>query len=42
MNDVNETAENGYQPLHVGSTTGALKAAVTGWLEDFDGERTRE
>ncbi|WP_123533037.1 HpcH/HpaI aldolase family protein [Halosimplex salinum] len=41
MDDVNEKAENGYQLLHVGSTTGALKPAVTGWLDDFEGDRSR-
>ncbi|SFR63167.1 HpcH/HpaI aldolase family protein [Halogeometricum limi] len=39
MDDVNEKAANGYQLLHVGSTTGALKQAVTGWWDAFEGER---
>ncbi|WP_436927241.1 HpcH/HpaI aldolase family protein [Halosimplex amylolyticum] len=42
MDDVNEKAENGYQILHVGSTTGALKSAVTGWLDGFEGSRSTE
>lgn len=42
MDDVNEKAAQGYQLLHVGSTTGAVKSAVTGWLDGFDGERTTE
>ncbi|UWG46523.1 2,4-dihydroxyhept-2-ene-1,7-dioic acid aldolase [Halanaeroarchaeum sp. HSR-CO] len=40
MDDVNEKAANGYSLLNVGSTTGALKQTVTGWLEAFD-ERPR-
>ncbi|MDS0295684.1 HpcH/HpaI aldolase family protein [Halogeometricum luteum] len=39
MDDVNEKAENGYQLLHLGSTTGALQEMVSGWLDDFEGER---
>lgn len=39
MDDVNEKAENGYQILHVGSTTGALQNAVSGWLDGFEGAR---
>ncbi|OAQ53841.1 hypothetical protein HTG_06130 [Natrinema mahii] len=38
MDDVNEKAENGYQLLNVGTTTGALQSAVTGWLDGYDGE----
>ncbi|MFB6141377.1 MAG: HpcH/HpaI aldolase/citrate lyase family protein [Halosimplex sp.] len=37
MDDVNEKATNGYQILHVGSTTGAIQSAVTGWLDGFEG-----
>ncbi|AGB32214.1 HpcH/HpaI aldolase [Natrinema pellirubrum DSM 15624] len=37
MDDVNEKAENGYQLLNVGTTTGALQSAVTGWLDGYDG-----
>jgi 2-dehydro-3-deoxyglucarate aldolase len=36
MDDVNEKAANGYQLLNVGTTTGALQAAVTGWLDDYE------
>jgi len=39
MDDVNEKAANGYQIINLGSTTGALKPAISGWLEDFDGDR---
>jgi 2-dehydro-3-deoxyglucarate aldolase len=39
MDDVNEKAENGYQILHVGSTTGAIESVVRGWVEDFEGQR---
>jgi 2-dehydro-3-deoxyglucarate aldolase len=39
MDDVNEKARNGYQLLNLGSTTGALKGAVTGWLDAYEGER---
>jgi len=35
--DASEKAENGYQILNLGSTTGALKEVVSGWLEAFDG-----
>ena len=38
MDDVNEKAQNGYQILNLGSTTGALQSAVTGWLDEYDGE----
>ncbi|MBZ6493741.1 HpcH/HpaI aldolase family protein [Natrinema longum] len=37
MDDVNEKAENGYQLLNVGTTTGALRSSVSGWLDDYDG-----
>ncbi|SFR85010.1 2-dehydro-3-deoxyglucarate aldolase [Halomicrobium zhouii] len=36
MDDANEKAQNGYQILNVGSTTGAVKAAAQGWLDDAD------
>lgn len=36
MDDANEKAANGYQILNVGSTTGAVKAAAQGWLDDAD------
>ena len=36
MDDVDEKAGNGYQLLNLGSTTGALKATVTGWLDEYD------
>jgi 2-dehydro-3-deoxyglucarate aldolase len=39
MDDVNEKAANGYRMLNLGSTTGALGGAVTGWLDDYEGER---
>ncbi|WP_459192363.1 HpcH/HpaI aldolase family protein [Halosimplex sp. J119] len=42
MDDVNEKAEKGYQILHVGSTTGAVQSAVTGWLDGFEGDRSSE
>ncbi len=38
MDDVNEKAANGYQLINVGSTTGALKQAVDGWLDAYAGE----
>lgn len=38
MDDVAEKAQNGYQMLNLGSTTGALQAAVTEWLDQFDAE----
>ncbi|WP_144797245.1 HpcH/HpaI aldolase family protein [Halorubrum depositum] len=34
--DVDEKVANGYQLLNVGSTTGALKGAVTDWLDGFE------
>ncbi|WP_123621950.1 HpcH/HpaI aldolase/citrate lyase family protein [Halorubrum sp. CSM-61] len=37
MDDVNEKADNGYQMLNLGSTTGALKGAVTDWLDAYEG-----
>jgi 2-dehydro-3-deoxyglucarate aldolase len=37
MDDVNQKASNGYQMLNLGSTTGALKGAVTEWLDAYDG-----
>ncbi|MDS0261461.1 aldolase/citrate lyase family protein [Haloarcula sp. S1CR25-12] len=40
MDDVNQKAGNGYQILHLGSTTGALKQAVSGWLDAFEGTRS--
>jgi len=40
MDDVAEKAEAGYQILNLGSTTGALEGVVSGWLEDFDGDRS--
>ncbi|MFB6112769.1 MAG: HpcH/HpaI aldolase/citrate lyase family protein [Halodesulfurarchaeum sp.] len=42
MDDVNEKAHNGYQLLNLGTTTGALKQIVSGWLEDFEGDRSEE
>ncbi|WP_435335840.1 HpcH/HpaI aldolase family protein [Haloarchaeobius sp. TZWWS8] len=39
MDDVNEKAENGYQMLNLGSTTGALKRTITDWSDAFTGER---
>lgn len=38
MEDVNEKAQNGYQLLNLGSTTGALQKSVTGWLDEYDWE----
>jgi len=40
MEDVNEKAENGYQILHLGSTTGVLQSAIGEWQDAFEGERT--
>ncbi|WP_135533920.1 HpcH/HpaI aldolase family protein [Halostella pelagica] len=40
MDDVNEKASNGYQILNLGSTTGALQQTVSGWLDDYEGERS--
>ena len=39
MDDVNGKATNGYDILHLGSTTGALKGVIEGWTDDFEGER---
>jgi 2-dehydro-3-deoxyglucarate aldolase len=39
MDDVNEKAENGYQILNLGSTTGALEQTVTRWLDAYEGDR---
>ena len=36
MDDVNEKAQNGYQLLNLGSTTGALQASVTEWLDEYN------
>ncbi|GAA0647304.1 HpcH/HpaI aldolase family protein [Salarchaeum japonicum] len=36
MDDVNEKVDAGYQILNLGSTTGALKGAVEGWLDAYD------
>ena len=36
MDDVNEKAANGYQLLNLGSTTGAIEGAVTGWFEAYE------
>ncbi|RDZ63374.1 aldolase [Haloferax sp. Atlit-12N] len=40
MDDVNQKAENGYQLINLGSTTGALKGVVDGWFDavTFDRE----
>ncbi|QSX00268.1 HpcH/HpaI aldolase family protein [Haloterrigena alkaliphila] len=37
MDDVNEKADSGYQILNLGSTTGALGAAVRSWLNEYEG-----
>ncbi|AGN02425.1 HpcH/HpaI aldolase [Salinarchaeum sp. Harcht-Bsk1] len=37
MEDVNEKAADGYQLLHLGSTTGVLQTAVGDWLDAFEG-----
>ncbi|WP_416840949.1 HpcH/HpaI aldolase family protein [Haloferax sp. DFSO52] len=42
MDDVNEKAQNGYQMLNLGSTTGALKGVVEGWFDGYDGHRSDE
>lgn len=39
IDDVNEKAANGYQILHIGSTTGALQNTIGGLLDEFAGER---
>ncbi|QLG50829.1 HpcH/HpaI aldolase family protein [Natrinema halophilum] len=36
MDDVNEKAENGYQLLNIGTTTGALQSSVDEWLAEYD------
>nr|WP_254546393.1 hypothetical protein [Halomarina sp. BND7] len=35
MDDVNEKAASGYQPLDLGSTTGAVAQAVGSWPEGY-------
>jgi 2-dehydro-3-deoxyglucarate aldolase len=37
MDDVNEKARAGYQLLNLGTATGAIRAAVEGWQEAYDG-----
>ncbi|MFB6086890.1 MAG: HpcH/HpaI aldolase/citrate lyase family protein [Haloarculaceae archaeon] len=37
MADVNAKVEAGYQLVNLGSTTGALRGAVEGWLEAYEG-----
>jgi len=37
--DVNEKADSGYQMLNLGTTTGALRSAVSEWLDGYAGER---
>jgi len=39
IEDAMEKAQNGYDLLHLGSTTGAVKTAVDGWLDAFDVDR---
>ncbi|WP_276258835.1 HpcH/HpaI aldolase family protein [Haloglomus litoreum] len=39
MDDVNRKAANGYDLLNLGSTTGALRTAVSDWLDAYDGDR---
>jgi 2-dehydro-3-deoxyglucarate aldolase len=39
MDDINEKAASGYQILTLGSTTGAIRNTVTGWIEAFEGGR---
>ncbi|WP_254273205.1 HpcH/HpaI aldolase family protein [Haloarcula marina] len=39
MDDVNQKVDDGYQLLHLGSTTGALQQSVEGWLDAYEGER---
>lgn len=36
MDDVNEKVRAGYQLVNLGSTTGALRGAVTGWLDGYE------
>jgi 2-keto-3-deoxy-L-rhamnonate aldolase RhmA len=38
MDDVNEKAQNGYQLLNLGSTTGALQTVVQDWLTEYEPE----
>jgi 2-dehydro-3-deoxyglucarate aldolase len=40
MEDVNAKVADGYQMLNLGSTTGALQGAITGWLDDYEGDRS--
>ncbi|WP_335998605.1 HpcH/HpaI aldolase family protein [Halorientalis halophila] len=40
MDDVNEKVDEGYQLLNLGSTAGALQAAVSDWLDAYDGDRS--
>jgi 2-dehydro-3-deoxyglucarate aldolase len=37
--DVNKKADSGYQMLNLGTTTGALRSAVSEWLDGYAGER---
>jgi len=37
MDDVNRKAENGYQLINLGSTTGAIQKTVTEWFDAYDG-----
>lgn len=39
MDDVNEKAENGYQLLNLGSTTGAIQATIDNWFDSYEGNR---
>ena len=39
MDDVNQKVEDGYQMLHLGSTTGALQTAVNDWLDAYAHDR---
>ena len=41
MDDVNEKADDGYQLLNLGSTTGALQGVVERWFDAYGGERER-
>jgi 2-dehydro-3-deoxyglucarate aldolase len=40
MDDVNRKVEDGYRMLNLGSTAGALQAAVGDWLDQYDGDRS--
>ncbi|MFC7095962.1 HpcH/HpaI aldolase family protein [Halobaculum marinum] len=42
MDDVNEKVDAGYRILNMGSTTGALTAAVRDWFDAYDGDRSGE